>query len=238
MCNVNNLIRGGLAALLLWSVSAARVQADYIINVSVDTSQLTSSGLTSPFGIGFDMFSGGVASGNTATISNVQFGTGGSATGSPFTFGNASGSLSTTVSLGVDPVNNPFNYFDEGFTPGSKLTFTVDLSTNVASPPDSLSFFLIQNHAPGSLFSGGNGGNGTTPSTTIPTTHPTGADNVYFIQITANAPTVDIYTLKLSTAVPVPSSLVLSLSAVVAMGVGLLLRRFALGVGALQTRGL
>jgi hypothetical protein len=236
MCNVKKHILGGLAALLLWSVSAAMVQADYIVNVSVDTSKLASSGLTSPFGIGFDMISGGVASSNTATISNFSFGTGGSATGSSFTSGTAGGSLTAGITIGVDPSISPFSYFDQGFTPGNTLSFKVDLTTNVGSTPDSLSFFLIQNYAPGSLLpGGGNGANGTTPSTTIPTTDPTGSNNVSFIQITANAATVDNYSLILPTAaVPAPPSLVLLLSAVATLGAAVLLRRLALGVAALQ----
>lgn len=236
-CNVNKHILGGLAALLLWSVNAARVQADYFVNVNVDTSGLASSNLTSPFGIGFDMFSGGVASGNTATISNFQFGTGGSPTGSSFTAGNAGGSLAAGITVGVD-LQTSFSYFDQGFTPGSTLSFRVDLTTNVGSTPDSLSFFLIQNYAPGSLFTGSNGGNGTTPSTTVPTTDPTGANNLYFIQITANAPTVDMYALPSVSAVPAPSSWVLLLSAVAALAVTVFLRRLALGVAALQARGI
>jgi hypothetical protein len=67
---------GGVFALALLSLSATTSQADFIFNVSVDTSGL-SSNYTAPFGIDFQLISGGSAPSNTVTISDFNFGSGG-----------------------------------------------------------------------------------------------------------------------------------------------------------------
>lgn len=205
----------GIAALaFLWSLNTATVQADYLIDVSVNTSGLSSaSNLTPPFGIGFDMITGGDASSNTATISSFVFG-GCSAVGTPFTLGNASGDLASTVTLEVDNSTNSFSYFDQGFTPGNTLSFHIDLTSNVGSTPDSFSFFLIQNYTPGGLLGGS--------STTVPTTDPTGSDNLLFVQITPNPnnpdlPIIDQFAPLIS-SVPEPSGLVLSAISLASLG--------------------
>ncbi len=227
---MNRHLGGGVVALALLALSAATVHADYIIDVSVNTSGLIGdSNLTGPFGIGFNMISGGVASGNTATISGFNFG-GGLASSPAFTQGNASGSLTSGVNLEVDPANS-FSYFDQGFTPGSTLSFQIDLSTNAASTPDTLSLFLIQNYTPGGLFTGS--------STQISTTDPTGSNNLAFIQITPNAsnpnnPTISVYSgsdpsSDLSSpqvnVVPEPSTRVLSAISLASLGLAAGYRR-------------
>lgn len=96
-----------------------------------------------PFSISFQLTDGsglGDAN-NTATISNFLF-DGGSAAGSPFLIGGASGDLSSTVSL-TD--SNFLNFFAQSFTPGSRLSFLLSLSTNVVGGgvPDHFSFSIL-----------------------------------------------------------------------------------------------
>jgi hypothetical protein len=216
---------GSVLTLALLLLSATTVHAGYVFDVFVNTSSMRSDiNLGSPFGIAFDMISGGVASSNTATISNFDFDHEGPF-GSPFTQGNASGDLSSMVKLGVDPVNHAFSYFDQGFTPGGFLTFQVDLSNNPASTPDTLSFFLVQNYTPGGLLSGA--------SSAIPTNSPNGINSFFdvFTSISpGSAPTSNTYSsldgeipqptiTPLTPSVPEPSSLALfGIGAVCSLG--------------------
>jgi len=154
---MKNYVLGGVFALALWALSATTTRADLIFTVTMDISALTD--YTGPYGIAFDMISGGSASSNTATISDFTFG--GATMAEPtYTMGNVSGDLAANPSAGitleVDPVNS-FAYFDQGFTSGSTFTtlsFQVDLTTNPGSTPDTLAFLLVQNYTPGGLFSG------------------------------------------------------------------------------------
>jgi hypothetical protein len=138
---------GGLLTLLLLLLSTLPAQADYVINVSVNTSGL-SGNYTAPFGIDFELLSGGAASGNTAVISNINLG-GGSPVGTPgnlFGTGISTGDLGTSVTLGTSP-SLGFADFNQGFTPGSTLSFKVDLSTNPGSTPDSFSFYILESYS-------------------------------------------------------------------------------------------
>ncbi len=195
---------GFLLALALVSLSATAVHADYIFDVSVDTSGL-SANYTAPFGIDFQLFSGGNASGNTATISNFAFGG-----GSPVPPASGlnpsnppSGDLSSTVVLNTSPSLGLAD-FNEGFTPGTTLTFRVDLTTNVGTPnPDSFTFYILQSYSP----------NNGTP---IPTTD-TFASSLITVDITSSTPPVQVFaglngvppapTITPLTSVPEPASL-------------------------------
>ena len=114
--------------------------AGQIFNVSLDTSKLASD-YTGPFGLDFELVG---TSGNTITVSNFAFGSGSAGPGSAFLTGGASGDLSSTVTL-ADPTNF-FSDFNQQFTPGATLTFTVD-TTLVAPPsggtPDNFSMVLF-----------------------------------------------------------------------------------------------
>ena len=90
---------GCVFTLALLGLSATTAHANFIFAVSVDTSGL-SSNYTAPFGIDLQLISGLNASGNTAALSDFNFGSGGSASGSPSSMGgNVSGSLSSTAHL-------------------------------------------------------------------------------------------------------------------------------------------
>src|SRR5262249_61250369 len=93
-------------AVLSWTVSldASRLAADY----------------TGPFALDFELVG---SAGNTVTLSNFSFGGGGAGPGPTLT-GGASGDLAGTVTLndGASFLND----FNQQFTPGSTLTFTMD----------------------------------------------------------------------------------------------------------------
>jgi hypothetical protein len=167
---------GCVFTLALLGLSATTAHANFIFAVSVDTSGL-SSNYTAPFGIDLQLISGLNASGNTAALSDFNFGSGGSASGSPSSMGgNVSGSLSSTVTLIANP-SNFFNDFNQGFTPGSMLSFTVDLTTRVGTPtPDSFAFYILQNYSPNS-------------GVAIPTTD-TFASSVVSADITSSNPSI------------------------------------------------
>ncbi len=122
--------------------------ADVIYNVTLNTAPLIGNS-NAPFALDFQLTSGNSSSGvvNSATLSNFSFGAGGSAgTGHPFSnSGNASGTLSSTVSLNTSG-GSFFNEFSQYFNPGSSLSFKLDL-TNFAEPagsfPDEFAFYLI-----------------------------------------------------------------------------------------------
>ena len=130
-------------ALILPAVSAS---AAVTFHVSLDTSSLIGDPLA-PFSLYFQFNDGdGVGdSNNTIMVSNFNFGAGGSATGtgqsSPGPNGG-SGNLSTGIIL-VD--SSPFNDRYQTFTPGSLLSFDIDLTPNLDTglTPDSFGFAIL-----------------------------------------------------------------------------------------------
>jgi hypothetical protein len=101
-----------------------------------------------------------------------------------------------------------FNDFNQGFTPGSTLSFQVDLTTQLGTPtPDSFAFYILQNYS----------ANGGTP---IPTTD-TFASSLVSVDITSSNPsTIQAFAgingipptptiTPLTSPVPEPSSLTL-----------------------------
>jgi len=120
--------------------------SSYAVNytVTLDTRSLASEPAPpAPFSLEFQLNDGDGTVNNTITLSNFNFGTGGSATGSPTTTGGASGNLSSTVTL-TD--SSFFNEFIQGFTPSSTdpLSFLFDLTTNEEPiTPDSFSLAIF-----------------------------------------------------------------------------------------------
>jgi hypothetical protein len=166
-----------LGVVLIVSCPGARAGQ---VTASLDTSQLVAD-YTGPFGLDFELVGSG---GNTVTLSDFSFGNGGAAgPGTAFLTGGAGGNLSSSVSLNDSA--NFFSDFNEQFTPGGTLTFTLS-STLIApapgSSPDSFSMVIFQNYDPV------NGYNPlmATGGTPIPTTDPSGNDT--FLNFNINGP--------------------------------------------------
>jgi hypothetical protein len=216
MRKLHRFVLAGLAVLAS-TCFLPSVRADYIIAVSIDTSKLSSdANLTGPFGIDFELTSGSKDSGNTATIGGFNFGGGSSSGPSDSLGGIESGSVSSTVTLGVNNTTTPFSDFNQGFTPGSTLSFQVDLTTNTPASsldtPDTFTIYLLSSYSP----------NGGTP---IPTT-----DSINYTlltgAITSSTPSIVTYggtnpndpittdaAVVDAVATPEPGTLVLSLLA-------------------------
>lgn len=140
---------GALAGLLALAATAA-VQAQATYNVSLDTSSLSSS-FAGPFSLDFQFNSGSGL--NWATLSNFQFG-GGAAVGSADLFGDATGSLGSTITLGSS-LSEPFSSFYQEFTPGTSFSFDVSVTTNApwSGLTDQFTFVLwpVSTDAPNGL---------------------------------------------------------------------------------------
>ncbi len=127
-----------LASLLV--MTAGRAEADVTFGVSLDTSTLVANPGEGPYALDFTLIG---AQGNTVTISDVQFGAGGSA-GSPIVPTNgASGDLTSGVTL--DDSASFFNDFNQVFTPGDLLTFRVTATKQFdgVSAPDNFSVSIL-----------------------------------------------------------------------------------------------
>jgi hypothetical protein len=163
------LILGGLSLI---SSSASTAQVAY--QISLNTSALQTA-TTGPYMLDFQFTDGsGIGdANNTVGLSNILFGTAGSASGSPLLTGGASGSLSSGFTL-TD--SSFFNEAMQGFTPGDQLSFTLSLSANVdaGGVPDEFSLGLLDNS-----------GN------EIPTTGP--ADALLAVDIDSPDPIVQTY---------------------------------------------
>jgi hypothetical protein len=138
------VISGLLGLALAWIGSPAR--ADQVWTVSVDTSQMTAD-YTGPFGIDFELLNGGSNS-NTVTLSNFTFGGGGAVPPAVPSVG-ASGDLGSVVSL--NDTGQFLVDFNQGFTPGTTLTFTMDSTLNgppMGGIPDNFSMVLASSYDP------------------------------------------------------------------------------------------
>ena len=189
-----------LATLLAFGQRGAF--ADSIEDVTVNTSSL-GAGSSEVFFI----LTG--TAGNTATLSGILLG-GGSAGAVDLTNTTGAGTnpgngLASGVSL--NDATNFLNVFAQSFTAGNSLTFVLDLTTSVVSPnPDQFSFAILD------------------PSgNPIPTSDPTGFDNLMAINLDSASPTTHIYSNLVSvtspTATPEPSSLLLLASGLLAFSV-------------------
>jgi hypothetical protein len=124
----------GVAMLAAPAVKAS----DFLFHVDLNTTALKSAA-NGPFTLDFQLNQGGGTLSNTVTLRNFLFaGTGaGPANETPFTFGNASGDLGSSITL-VDSKANPFNEISQGFTAGTTdIQFDVDITGNYSgTTPD------------------------------------------------------------------------------------------------------
>jgi hypothetical protein len=162
---------------LLVALAGSAAHAGQIWTVTLDTSQLAAD-YTGPFALDFELVG---TNGNTVTLSQFSFGTGSAGPGSAFLTGGAGGSLTSSVAL-TDSVNF-FSDFNQQFTPGATLTFTMD-STLIAPPsagtPDNFSMVLFSNYDPVNGYNPFTGTGGLP----IPTTDPSGNDTFFNFNIT------------------------------------------------------
>jgi hypothetical protein len=171
------------ALIALFVLTAETARADLLLDVTLNTTPLTTAGAASaaPFALAFQLVAGSQSNNDTATISDFKFGTGGSAgsgcpaTASPCIFGGASGDISSSVGLNT---SGAFNALVETFTPGSSLSFLLDLTTNVdtGGTPDAFAFSILDSSG-----------------SSIPTLDPTTADTLLTINIDSARPTILTY---------------------------------------------
>jgi hypothetical protein len=111
------------------------------INVNMDTSALIANP-SAPFSLDFQFNDGGVLGNNTATVSNFTY-SGGTATGSATSFGGATGNIGSSITFDN---SDTFQELFQTFTPGTILSFDVDLTTNVDGvTPDAFVFSILDN---------------------------------------------------------------------------------------------
>lgn len=124
-------------AVLAFCAPVARAQL--IFDVAVNTAPLVGHA-AGPFSLFFTLTDGDAES-NTITFSDFDFGTG-SAMGTPFLTGGASGDLSASVTL----TDSSFvNDFVQEFDPGALLKFRVTMTTNYSGSgsPDGFSWGVL-----------------------------------------------------------------------------------------------
>jgi hypothetical protein len=128
-------------------------------DVTLDTSSLESLPLVY---LDFQLIG---TAGNSVTISAFNYGVGGEAVGPAYIYeGNASGDISTSVSLSESPLPFSDNELYERFIPGDTLSFQVITSASLSASPDGFYFNILYgpNDPPNSIY-----------PINIPTTDPT-----------------------------------------------------------------
>src|SRR5215472_12535741 len=129
------MIRLLLSCSILAVLLSVPASADVIYNVTLNTAALQADSADQPFYFAFELADGsGIGDGNNAAIfSNFQLG-GGSASLPTIIGTGVAGDISSLVQM-VDV--DSFEYFAQPFTPGSSLSFQLELTTNVdSSSPD------------------------------------------------------------------------------------------------------
>lgn len=187
----------GFLAVLLLGLEQQPAYADPLgFTVSLTTSGLVGN-LNGPFSVAlvFTDGSGAGDSNNTVLLSGFSFG-GGSAGSVSSSSGGVVGNLSSGISL-TD--SSFFSDLVSAFTPGSTLSFAVNMTTNVdgGGTPDQFSFSILN----GSGFD-------------INTQDPTGANSLLTLNIDSASPTIQTFASAFTPApsagvVPEPATLLL-----------------------------
>jgi hypothetical protein len=169
--------------------------------VTLDTSNLLANPLQGLFEVEFFLQdrsrTGDGVNNNTAIISHFDLHGGSLTSGTNSSSGSVSGNLSSSLTI----PDNPLDFFGQDFTPGSSLSFTLDLTTNVgpseAVSPDIFDFRVFSNR--GFFTASALSIAITRPS---PTVSPIGG-------ILGNGVSVPAPTVTPAAAVPEPSTLTL-----------------------------
>ena len=150
--------------------AAGVVDANVMYTVSLNTATMSGAGYALAFSFqdGSGLFV--PDNNNTVTLSNFAFGVG-SASGAPVTSGGASGNLGSSVILSDSDFSNSLV---QGFTPGTSLSFNIDLTTNVdaSGVPDFFGFAILI----------------LSSDTSLPTQDDTGGDNLLYFNIDSADP--------------------------------------------------
>ncbi len=138
------LLAGLTAGLLAWPA-----RADFTYDVTLNTSALFNNPSQGLFTVDFGLTDGSTGDGvgnNTATISNFNLNGGSLTSGTGNPSGSVSGNLSNTLTI-TD--GSFFNDFNQQFAPGTSLSFTLDLTSNVSpsetTTPDEFAFTVYSN---------------------------------------------------------------------------------------------
>jgi PEP-CTERM motif len=136
---------GFLAVLFLGLGQRPAYAEPLTFTVTLDTSGLVGN-VNAPFSVAFNFIDGGFGdANNTVLLSGFAFGGGSAGAINPsLSGGGESGGLASGVSL----TDSSFlNSFVSTFTPGSVLSYTVAMTTNLDSSgtPDQFSFSLLEN---------------------------------------------------------------------------------------------
>lgn len=155
-------------------LAANNAQANVIYTVNLNTSAISGA---AGYALAFQLADGsGVGdSNNSIMLSNFNFG-GGSAGGCPVNCtltGGASGDIASLVTLNDSDF---FNSFAERFTPGTSLSFKLEMTTNVDAGgiPDAFGFSILDNNG-----------------TPLPTQDVLGADTLLSFDIDSANPTLN-----------------------------------------------
>jgi hypothetical protein len=169
-----------LGLILIAGGSPAR--ADLSWTMSLDTSQLATN-YTGPFGLDFELVG---SDGNTVTLSDFSFGGGMAGPGLAFSTGGSSGDLTGGVTL--DDTSSFFSDFNQQFTPGGTLSFTVSTTVNSGGIPDSFTMVIFQGYDAVNGYDPFTGTGGTP----IATTDPSGADSFVSLEINGEGSTMAV----------------------------------------------
>jgi len=179
-----------LLGIGLFILSTPRAMADTVVSVSVDTSSIASTPGAEIFFILTDGNGTGDAN-NTATLSSFALGLG--STGAVDAL-NSTGGITGNLSTGLSLVDTAFlNVFGQLFTPGTSLSFNLDLTSNVdnGGTPDQFSMIILDSQ-----------GN------PLPNADPNGFGDLLVVNIDSANPVITNYAANLvsvgSTTTPPP----------------------------------
>jgi hypothetical protein len=219
LMNQNTSIKTASAMLICAGVFfTASVSHAATYDVTIDTTPLIGNP-NGPYYLNLAMTYGGAGVGNNATISGFSS----AGVGTPTIQGLAAGNLSSSVTV-ADNNANFYNDFYQQFTPGTSLSFIVQLSDNLTGQtPDLLGIGIDDNS-----------------TYQIPTTDPNGNINLADFTIRPNAIDVSTFTGAVDpysgfdysgvsatvTVVPEASNAVAGVFALLSVGLPLLGRKF------------